>query len=254
MRIRRWLVVGPVLAVVIAVPGGASANGGAYIGLDRTHYLPGETAVAEAYVYIPERKQDVLERGPFYAFLVPNGIRLAEGKPIPDGVIRVGTFAVQEGRRDSFELEARLTVPDLPGDYYTVALCNDPCTLTGFGEPLSGTISVVETVREGDLLTENSKLTSRTFGLRRDVRKSERRLEELQAQLDLALSERSALAEDVTEIEGELAAARSREAPAGTGSSRPLIDGWAAGLAALAVLALALAIVRRRRIRPLAAP
>jgi hypothetical protein len=138
MRAVRWFTVLTVVAVLLAMPGGAGADGGSYIELNRTHYLPGETAVGLAYVFVPESKQDLFERGPFYAFVVPRGATIREDRPIPDGVIRVGTFSIEHERGKSFELRVSFTVPDLTGAFYTIAFCNDPCTISGFREPLTG--------------------------------------------------------------------------------------------------------------------
>src|SRR5437867_2579905 len=158
MRALRWLAIAAVVRAVLSMSNAAFADGGSYIELDRTHYLAGETAVGRAYVSVPEKKQDLFERGPFYGFVVPKGVAIREGRPIPDGVIRVGTFTIEPERGKSFELRVSFVVPDLPGDFYSIAFCNDPCTISGFREPLTGVISVVETVREGQLLTVQSGL------------------------------------------------------------------------------------------------
>ena len=71
MRMRHVLAVAiTVGAMVVMNPAAARADGGAYMEFDRTHYLPGETATAEAYVYLLRRQQGRLDRGPFYAYLV----------------------------------------------------------------------------------------------------------------------------------------------------------------------------------------
>jgi len=254
MRELRWIVMVAVVAAVLAIPTGAAANGGAYIEFDRTHYLPGETAVGRAYVFLPREKQGLLERGPFYAFVLPNGISIREGRPIPGGAIRVGTFSVEPEKSKSFELSVSFTVPELSGDFYSVAVCNDPCTVLGFREPLSGLISVVQTVREGELLTQQSRLKSRIYGLRRDVRKAGRKGEEVQAALDASDQEKSRLAGEVNRLDVELAdaigVARAEE-PA----PRPLIDVWVATVIVIALLGLAGAIaIRRRRPAPMVVP
>ncbi len=249
MRTLRWFVVWAVIGAVLAVPTGASANGGAYIDFDKTHYLPGETAIGETYVYVPERKQGLLERGPFYAYVLPTGTSIREGRPIPGGAIRVGTFTIEREKREQFELRVSFTVPDLAGDFYSVMACNDPCTISGFRERLSGTISVVRTVREGRLLTQQERLERTIYGLRRDLRKADRRNEELQAQLDASELERSQLAGAVDRLEVGLADAIAAEEPA----ARPLIDPWAGIAIAMLGLAGALAI-RRRRPQPIVVP
>jgi hypothetical protein len=244
MRALRWLTVTTVVAVLLAMPGAAGADGGSYIELNRTHYMPGETAVALAYVFVPQSKQDLFEHGPFYAFVVPRGETIRENRPIPDGVIRVGTFSIEHEKGKSFELRISFTVPDLIGDFYTIAFCNDPCTISGFREPLTGVISIVQTVREGQLLTEQSRLDSRIFGLRRQLRRAERAGEELQVELDASQAERQRLSTELSRLEDQLTA------PTASPETRSLIDGWAAvGLVILLgvlLLAGALAIRRHR--------
>jgi len=244
MRAFRWLTVATMVGALLALPVAARADGGSYIDLDRTHYLPGETAVGIAYVFVPESKQVLFERGPFHAFLVPKGDTIREDRPVPDGVIRIGTFSIEHEKGKSFELRVSFTVPDLPGAFYSIAFCNDPCTISGFREPLTGVISIVQTPREGQLLTEQSRLDSRIFGLRHQLRKAERAREELQAQLYASEAERQRLSTELSRLEDELAT------PTASPEPRWMIDGWVAVglviLLALVLLASALVIWRRR--------
>jgi hypothetical protein len=244
MRAFRWLTVATVVVAMLAMPVTAGADGGSYIQLDRTHYLPGETAVGIAYVFVPESKQVLFERGPFYGFLAPNGETIREDRPVPDGVIRVGAFSIEHEKGKSFELRVSFTVPDLPGAFYSMSFCNDPCTISGFREPLTGVVSIVRTAREGLLLTEQSRLDSRIFGLRSQLRKAERGGEELRAQLFASEAERRRLSTELTRLEDELTAR------AVSSEERSAIDGWAAGGLALLLVLLSLAgrlAIRRRR-------
>lgn len=244
MRAFRWLTVSTMVGALLAMPVAAGADGGSYIELDRTHYLPGETAVGIAYVFVPERKQVLFERGPFYAFLAPNADTIREDRPLPDGVIRVGTFSIEHERGKSFELRVSFTVPDLPGAFYSIAFCNDPCTISGFREPLSGVVSIVRTAREGHLLTEQSRLDSRIFALRHQLRKAEHAGEELRAELFASEAERRRLSSELSRLEDDLTTR------AASSERRSVIDGWVAGglalLLALLSLACAFAIWRRR--------
>ena len=141
MRMRHGLAVAiTVGAVMVMNPVAARADGGAYMEFDRTHYLPGDVATAEAYVYLLKPQQGRLDHGPFYAYLVTTNRSFPKvGRPIPAGAIRLGTFQVEESRPKWFELKVSFTVPDVAGDGYTVAMCNDPCTVQGFKEPIVGT-------------------------------------------------------------------------------------------------------------------
>jgi hypothetical protein len=235
-----------VIALIVAstfAPPPANADGGAYLEFDRTYYLPGESARVEAYVRVPRRKLSLFDRGPFLVFAVPKGSSLVEGRPIPAGAVRLATLEIDREGRDQ-ELSARFRVPDLGWGYHQVEVCNDPCTLAGFREPLTGGFSVVATARERTLIRENGRLTSRAFLLRRQVRKAERRIEDLQQQLESGSSDRARLAARIDELERTLAAARADLADR---SGRLPIDVWqVAGLLLLAILAAAAALRARR--------
>lgn len=247
MRGKRTILVVATVAAALAWPVEAAANGGAYLELDRTHYLPGEHGTAQAYVSVPERKESILDRGPFYLFALPEGMFVEEGRPIPAEAVRIGTFTIEEEKGRSYELSASFTVPELTGAFYTLAVCNDPCTVSGFRETLSGSISIVATEREARLLTENNRLHGKVYGLHREVRRTGRRLEAAEAELQIRLangqSERELLTSKIEQLEGQLAAAEQRA----TDAARPPFDPWVVGaIAALVVVAAGLTFRRRR--------
>ena len=256
MRRRGWIgvavLVGGTFAGVAVLVGGtfagapvARADGGAYLDLDRTHYLPGQTAWFEGYVSIPRAKH-LIERGPFYVFVVPPRTAVTEGRPIPAEAVRAGTASIEQDRGSVFELHGSFVVPELAGRSYGLSVCNDPCTISGFREPLTGTISIVATAREGELLTEVSRLNGRNWSLRRQVRKGERANLEIRALLTDAEIARSALASRVRELES----VGQQVPPAAT--PRPLPPAWSAVFLGVGLLglALALAVRRRRRLEP----
>ena len=127
---------------------------------------------------------------------------------------------------------------------YGLSVCNDPCTISGFREPLTGTISIVATAREGALLTEISRLKGRNWSLRRQVRKYERANLETRALLTDAEIAGSALASRVR----ELGSIGQPVPPAST--PRPLLPGWSAMVLAVGLIALAIAVLVRRRRPP----
>jgi hypothetical protein len=230
MRTLRWIVAGIAVVTALAIPTVAAADGGAYIELDRTHHLVGSTATGVAYVAVPEPKQHLLERGPFYAYVLPARAWIQEGRPIPAGAIRVGTVTIERVNRKAFELHVSFTVPDLPGDYYNVAICNDPCTIAGFREPLSAYMSIVETAREGDLLTANSHLQTKAWTLRRQVRKAERANEELVALLEENRAATSELSFELNRAQRELGSAAAisvATADVQSSDDRSIVGGWA---------------------------
>ena len=243
MRRRRWIGAVMLVGATLGGPSVAWADGGAYLDLDRTHYLPGQTARAEGYVSIPRAKQGLVERGPFYVFVVPGRTAVTERRPIPADAVRVGTVSIERERGTTFELRSSFVVPELAGDSYGLYVCNDPCTISGFREPLTGTISIVATAREGELLTEVSRLNGRMWSLRRQVRKAERANIELRTQLGVAEVARSELAIQVRELDSDAGLAPRPTA------ERPLVTQLSAVIVAAGLLGLALAIVLRRRRR-----
>jgi hypothetical protein len=227
------------IGATLGGPSVAWADGGAYVDLDRTHYLPGQTAHAEGYVYVPRAKQHLFERGPFYLYVTQERAPLIEGRPVPERAVRVGTVSIDRERGTEFELSATFVVPQLDGESYALAVCNEPCTISGFRESLTGTISIIATAREGELLNQVDLLKRQAWHLRRQVRTSERADEELRAQLGLAEVGRSELAIRVRELE----AAAARATPSGRRRSVPT---WVALTLAGGLFSLALALVVRR--------
>jgi hypothetical protein len=243
MRGRRWIGAAMLVGATFAGAPVAWADGGAYLDLDRTHYLPGQTARVEGYVSIPRAKQDLIERGPFYVFVVPPRTAVTEGRPIPGDAVRVGTVSIERDRGTTFELRGSFVVPELAGRSYWLYVCNDPCTISGFREPLTGTISIVATAREGELLTEVSRLNGRNWSLRRQLGKAERANLDLRTQLAIAVAEGSQMATAIRALE-----AGGTQEPLPT-AERPLVPAWSAALIAVGLLGLALALVVRRRRR-----
>lgn len=243
MRVLRYAGFVCIAIAAVASSGSlAAADGGAYIDLDRTHYLPGQIAHAETYVTVPAKHRSLLDRGPFYAFLVTGRVWPDEGRPLPNDVIRVGTFEVEHDDGETFELTASLSIPDVPGDFYNLAVCNDPCTVRGFREPITGFISIVQTEREATLLDERQRLESKVRRLDVQLRRSEHDLTDLQRRYDAHEADRVRLEGEMRRLRAQLSGARAD----GEGGALP--GGWpiGAGGAALAV-GMGVALARARR-------
>jgi hypothetical protein len=243
--------VGVMLLTTIAVlvpPSVAGANGGAYLEFDRTYYLSGDAGHAETYVSLPAGKEHLLDEGPFYVFALPRGGSLEEGHPIPPGAVRLGTVSVTE-EDGAYELSMEFMVPALDPGGYGAGVCNDPCTISGFREPLGGWFTVVETRREAELLTLRDRLRGELFGARREARRAERRLaaaqDELDAQLAFGSSERAELTAEIERLETKLASARDRSS-----SGRAPFDPWLVGAILLVTFVIAVLAFRRRRMLP----
>jgi hypothetical protein len=239
MRTVRWIVLGLVVGATLALPLEASADGGAFIEFGETFYLPagqgGGPASGRAFVSVPERQQDIFDRGPFFALLLPEGEGLQEGHPLPAGTIRLGTFSIEDLGREVFVLRVRFSVPDVKSGMYSVHVCNDPCTISGFREPLIGLITIADTPAEAKLVREVEGLRGWVSGLKYRLHKVRDKNAELEARLaDLAGS-----SDSVAPPTNRVEPAPTVVASAVT-SDRPLVEAWA--LVAL-VIALLVALM-----------
>jgi hypothetical protein len=244
MRTRPWLsFVLPLAWVLTLMPAGASADGGAYIDLDRTHFVVGSNGHAETYVSLPAGKQQLFERGPFYLYVTPLRSPVTEGRPLPSTAVRVATMTIEHDRGTAFELSANFTVPDLPGDYYGLGVCNDPCTISGFREPLTGEISIVQTAREAELLTKQRHLIGKRFALRRQIKRLRNGNADLERRLSYAGTQESELHATVVGLRNSLAHARA-EARRSTFPWIPIL----LAMASVGVVGM-ISITRRRRFR-----
>ena len=250
MRARRWIVVGFVLGACLALPLEAAADGGAYIEFTRTYYVQGGQSAGQAFVSVPEKQQHIFERGPFFAYLLPNQRSLQEGRPLPEGTIRLGTFTVEDLRQDAFVLRVTFVAPEVESGIYTVQVCNDPCTVSGFREPLSGSMTIARTDAEANLIRERDRLQWRVSSFRYRLGKADRKNEELQAQLDTTLAELHDLSVRFASLQREGQAAPPVAAPVAD-DGRPLVEAWAlvAIVVALfvALVSVALGLIFSRR-------
>ena len=256
MRTRRAIAVAIVAGATLVQPVVASADGGAYIEMDRTHYVIGSTAEGVAYVAIPEPRQHLILRGPYFVYVAPEDRFISEGRPIPEGVIRVGTASIDPEGGRTFAIRVSFTVPDVVGAYYYIQICNDPCTIAGFREPLSAYVSIVETVREAQLLNELDEARLGWWTARRNARREDKANEELEGQLAQSRRDVVTLSTEVSRLDRELTATRlAPRAPAtDVTSHRPLVEAWALfGIVSAfiaAALAIGLALVFSRRSAP----
>jgi hypothetical protein len=245
MRRLRVLVVLVLAGSVVwgAMPAGA--DGGAFIEFNRTYYIPGQTAVASAYVLIPKKKQFILDRGPFFAFAVPRWSVLQEGHPIPERAVKLGTMTIHVRNNDT-RLDVTFVMPELPGGDYTVQICNEPCTISGFREPLTGFFSIVHTARERRLLVKEQNLQGTIWSLRRKVNKADRVSEVAAQQLATMQRTRDELAAQLEQVRNELANAQAD----GARARRSFIDLLAVIAACMALTVAAVSLVRKRRRAP----
>jgi hypothetical protein len=149
-------------------------------------------------------------------------------------------------------------VPDVPGEYYNIQICNDPCTISGFREPLTGSMSIVQTTREAQLLNKQQKLWGANWSLERQLRKANKANGELTAGLEQSNRSNIELTAEIGRLEGALEDATSADPASGASqvdADRPLVEAWAllaivlALLVALVSVALGLIFTRRHAAR-----
>lgn len=203
MRTGRWTVVVVVSIYSLILPAGvSSANGGAFIELrGGSLIVAGQPGVLRSTVYVSQRQRDLLSQGPFYALLTTSGAEVVEGRPLPPGTIRLGTFTVTPERRDGFQLTAGFTAPHVASGYYSVWLCNDPCQVAGFRDRLSGSIRIAATAEEGKLLTQRDQLQDTIRGLRREIRRSDESALAFETRLEFAETRLASVNEELQQVQ-----------------------------------------------------
>jgi hypothetical protein len=200
--------------------------------------------VGESLVARGDYLSDALEpgTGPYYLW-IELGEAVEAGQPIPQSALRVGVFMMAPDGRSA---HAAFDLPALRSGTYSFAVCDDPCTERGFGfgEFVQGWLTVTQTPDEARLLARVRELRgimrSSVRGLRTEVRQAERQEARLRTRLDTTVG---ALEESRAQVE-RLTQATSRT------PDPDVIDGTAAALIAVGLIAIAAVLLRtRRRVR-----
>jgi len=218
----------------------------------RDHYLPGQTAVLRG-AFAVNRLKDTgrIEDGPYYAYLlVGSRYGMIDPPRIPNGAIRLGVVRfgpVTEGQ-DGYRYatgSVTFTVPDIASANYAVSYCNDPCRSSTIGWLGFGRITIVRTALEAKLFDKRDSLKGKLRAARFHLRRNETRIEVLDTAAREAAANQRALQGQVKSLTDRLAATRQKP----DDSTIPV---WAATLAILALLVMALGAtlaIRRRRSR-----
>ena len=212
----------------------------------------GQQVVAHTGIYVmnPDRMARLESQGPFYAWLSPGDAYLDDTN-LPADAIRLAPFTIAFDGSNGVPVKARFTVPEVPSGEYEVVVCNDPCTLSGFGEYVQGWITITQTAEEARFMT---LARERKWDLR-DARKKAAELEgdvaSLESELAAAEGQARAAALDlrstdrtIEQLADENDTLRARVAAA-EADGMPV---WA--IAALTVAILGAAFVIRRRRAP----
>lgn len=144
---------------------------------------------------------------------------------------------------DGTAAHAVFDIPALPSGLFSFAVCDEPCTTTGFGfgTYVQGLLNVLQTPAEGQLLGRVHELRwllrARIHDVRMDLRRAEQRENRLETRLDAALG---ALEESRAQV-GRLTRAASRT------PDRDVIDGTAGALIAVGLIAIAAVLLQTHR-------
>jgi hypothetical protein len=231
--------------------GSSGGGGGGNLGTYGAVAYVGQQIVAYTGIYVmnPDRRERLENVGPFYAWLSP-GEAYMNDTNLPADAIRLAPFTMRFDGSNDVPVSARFTVPDVPPGQYEVVVCNDPCTLSGFGEYVQGWITITRTAEEARLMNLARERRWNVYDLKREVRQLEGDVESLEGDLATAQGEARSAAvglrstdRTVEFLQDENAALRSRLAAAERGATVPL---WVV-LALGVVFAGAVVLIRRRR-------
>ena len=168
------------LAVSVTFPvSSAAANGGALFDFGDPYLEVGTEVRGATVVWMSGKDPRKLERGPFYAYLLPEG-RWIRPPKIPTGAIQVGTleFRWLTDRKTAATLS--FTVPDLPSGRYGLHYCDDPCTTAAIGDLYGGSVLVARDPEVGALLLEKEKLQTQASRARWRYKRAQRQIGKLE--------------------------------------------------------------------------
>lgn len=201
MSVRR--AVPPLLAVVLVLASaGPASAGGNWLdvrkdtpqGVGRSFGTWGAlnvglSVIAHTGIYVRnDRLAERLQGETFYAWLSPGGEGYEDGR-LPADAIRLAPFRIR-WETDAFgSVHAPFTVPAVATGEYEILVCDDPCTLPGFGEFVQGWATVFQTPTERRLfeLARDRRMHVRHLAIK--VRTLQGVEASLESRLDAAVGE-----------------------------------------------------------------
>jgi hypothetical protein len=267
MRIRGLFVVVTVAGLLATLPASAARAGGNWLDIRPVDgagssqwsswsgpFVPGTAVEVRAQVYV--QSEHAIGRlrtsGPYYAWIARSGGRV-DVRGIPSDATRLSAFVLRWTSRQFAVAHASFVMPALPSGDYTIEVCNDPCTLSGFGDFVQGWTGVVQSTEAAQLKRERDRFRSRFIHARADAAQTRREAERLQADLEDSEGTRATLTARIAVLTDQLDSARRPE-PASVTTSRTLVDPWIGVLLAVAALSLAAMIRFRYRARRIVVP
>ena len=267
MRMRGLFVSVTVAGLLATLPAGAAIAGGNWLdirpvdGAGSGHwsswsgpFVPGTAVDVRAQVYVQSEHAigRLRSSGPYFAWIARSGGRV-DVQGIPADSVRLSAFVLRWTSRNFAVAHASFVMPALPSGDYTIEVCNDPCTLSGFGDFVQGWTGVVQSTEAAQLQRQRERFRSRFIISRADAAETRREAERLQADLEDSEAARATLTARVAVLTDQLDSAPGLK-PAPVSDGRTFVDPWVGVLLALAALSLAAMIRFRYRVRRIVVP
>ena len=185
-----------VIGLILVAP---ALAGGSHMEWDAPAYAPGQIATGHGIFYEGCCSRGTTEDGPYFAYLVPPDH--GEIPPLPKEAIIVAPLPNTE-QESPWVVDVSFTVPDVPaGRYYSVLLCNDPCT-EFLGDSMGDGFTIVSSPERAEVQPMVQRLRTKTARQIRFLRARIERLELQQRDFESVADERmDALSERVAELE-----------------------------------------------------
>jgi hypothetical protein len=227
------------LALVLAssIPEVAVA-GGAVFEFDRRYYVPGDHVSGRVTFGQGSGKPIRAEAGPFTAYIVPGSMWL-DSPPIPPSAISVGEMGLARSPIRGWVATLDFTLPEVAPGTYSIAFCNDPCTVSVMGELTGGWFQVVPSQDVIPLYESRDRLQERVRALGGKVGMVDRRNDSLAHEVSVLRDANRALEQRLVQLE------RAQRRDPGPVAEVPAPVGWA--LVGLTVLFGLLAFRPRRK-------
>ena len=231
------------LSTLLVTSQPASA-GGSWLRPDRNAYVPGELATVRGS-FSRGSLEGTFADGPYVAYLLREGRSMLGTVRVPAAAIRLGELRIiRSDGRSGLRAIATFRVPDVTVGWYHVDYCNDPCTVDGIGDLIGSSRFVIAPTRlEGQHIVVVDRLEQRMAGVRRDVAiRTRGEREKLERALEARTVELGEADARTAILETQLANRPVEQAS----QDRILVPGWAVVVLAMALVAAAVVLARRR--------
>jgi hypothetical protein len=264
MRVRALAMIVTIAGLMATFSAGEARAGGNWLGVRRDDGVPGGAWTTWSGPYVPgtalevrttiyaksHRLGDRLRTsGPYYAWFSPDHGRV-DVSGLRPGAVRLSALGVRWTSRQFAVVHGSFVVPPSPSGRYTIEVCNDPCTLSGFGQFVQGFTGVVQSSEAAHLVRQQDRLRSTLAATRRAAERSSR---VATARLSDAEAARASALASVAVLTDQLDSAR-RRATAAAADPRPVVAPWVGVMLAVAIATLAAATVIGRRRRTIVIP